>query len=154
TTLARAARGVTGTAVGAGRTTTEAPGESQSAQSGEYVEQRLTFREAASVIVNPESGIVSVRPTSRQHEKVQEFLDQVMGASRRQVLIEATIVEVTLDNNYQAGVDWSALGLNGLGYTIRQAFVPPDLPGTPNTLSTSFFSIQYNNPNAAAGGSI
>ena len=154
TTLARAARTVTGGAAGAGRSTTEAPGETQSAQSSEYVEQRLTFREAASVIVNPETGIVSVRATSRQHEKVQEFLEQVLGASRRQVLIEATLVEVTLDNNYQAGVDWSAIGLNGLGYTIRQSFVPPDLPGLPNALSNSFFSIQYNNPNAAAGGSL
>ena len=44
--------------------------------------QRLTFREAASVIVNPETGIVSVRATSRQHEKVREFLEQVTGSSQ------------------------------------------------------------------------
>ena len=136
------------------RTTVEAPGETAQAQAGEYVEQRLTFREAASVIVNPETGIISVRATSRQHEKVQEFLDQVTGSSRRQVLIEATIVEVTLSDNYQAGVDWSALGLNGLGYSIRQGFLAPSLPGTPAALGTSSFSVQYNNPNAAAGGSI
>ena len=37
-----------------------------------------TFREAASVIANPETGILNIRATSRQHEKVQEFLDQVM----------------------------------------------------------------------------
>ena len=41
----------------------------------ELTEQRLTFREAASVIVNAETGIVTVRATSRQHEKVHEFLD-------------------------------------------------------------------------------
>ena len=130
------------------------PGESQSSQNSETVEQRLTFREAAAVIVNPETGIVTVRATSRQHEKVQEFLEQVTGSSKRQVVIEATIVEVMLDDNYQSGVDWSAVGLNGLGYTIRQAYTPPDLSQTPNTLSTSFFSVGYNNPNAAAGGSI
>jgi MSHA biogenesis protein MshL len=135
-------------------TTVEAPGESQSAQAGEFVEQKLTFREAASVIVNAETGIVSVRASSRQHEKVQDFLDQVTGAARRQVLIEATIVEVALDDNYQTGVDWSALGINGLGYSFRQSFVGPDLPGTPNQLGNSFFSVQYNNPNAAVGGSI
>jgi general secretion pathway protein D len=136
------------------RTAVESPGETQSSQAADYVEQRLTFREAASVIVNPETGVVSVRATSRQHERVQEFLEQVLGSSKRQVLIEATIVEVTLDDNYQAGVDWSALGLNGLGYTFRQNFVGPSLAETPNALNTSFFSLQYNNPNAAVGGSI
>jgi general secretion pathway protein D len=129
-------------------TTTAAPGAEQTAQSQEFVEQRLTFREAASVIVNPETGIVSVRATSRQHERVAEFIAQVMGSARRQVLIEATVVEVILNDNYQAGVDWSALGLNGLGYSFRQNLIGNSLAEAP------FFSVQYSNPNAAAGGSI
>ncbi|HXF78866.1 MAG TPA: pilus (MSHA type) biogenesis protein MshL [Usitatibacter sp.] len=133
---------------------TETPGDTQNAQASDFVEQKLTFREAASVIVNPETGIVTVRATSRQHEKVQEFLENVVSSSRRQVMIEATIVEVSLNDNYQSGVDWSSIGLNGLGYTIRQGFTPPDLAGATNTLSTSSFSIGYSNPNAAAGGSI
>src|SRR5260221_3730640 len=139
------------------RTAVESPGETQSTQAADFIEQRLTFREAASVIVNAETGVVSVRATSRQNEKVQEFLEQVLGSSRRQVMIEATIVEVTLDDNYQAGVDWSALGLNGLGYTFRQSFTPPSLPSLTDltqNLSNSFFSLHYNNPNAAVGGSI
>jgi MSHA biogenesis protein MshL len=129
-------------------TTTAAPGAEQTAQSQEFVEQRLTFREAASVIVNPETGIVSVRATSRQHERVAEFIAQVMGSARRQVLIEATVVEVVLNDNYQAGVDWSALGLNGLGYSFRQNLIGNNLTEAP------FFSVQYSNPNAAVGGSI
>jgi MSHA biogenesis protein MshL len=140
--------------VATGTTATTVPGESAAVQSNETTEQRLTFREAASVIVNPETGIVSVRATSRQHEKVGEFLEQVGGASKRQVMIEATVVEVTLNDNYQTGVDWSALGLNGLGYSFRQAFTGPDLPGQPLRLSSSSFSVQYSNPNAAAGGSL
>jgi MSHA biogenesis protein MshL len=156
-TQARAAAATrrTTTTNGTGRAATvEGPGDTQTSQASESYEQRLTFREAASVIVNPETGVVSVRATSRQHEKVQEFLDQVSGSSKRQVLIEATIVEVDLNDNYQAGVDWSALGLNGLGYTITQAFTPPSLPSTPSALASSAFTVHYNNPNAAAGGSI
>jgi MSHA biogenesis protein MshL len=137
-----------------GSTTLQTPGESASTQLGETVEQRLTFREAASVIVNAETGIVSVRATSRQHEKVREFLEQVAGSSRRQVMIEATVVEVTLNDNYQAGIDWSALAIKGLGYSFTQAFVGPDLPSTPLRVNTSAFTIHYNNPNAAAGGSL
>lgn len=140
-------------AAGATATTTT-PGESAQTQQGETTEQRLTFREAASVIVNPETGIVTVRATSRQQEKVREFLQQVAGASRRQVMIEATVVEVVLNDNYQAGIDWSALGINGLGYSFTQAFTGPDLPTNPLRLNTSAFTIHYKNPNAAVGGSI
>src|SRR6266704_912309 len=63
----------------------------------------VSFREAASVIVNAEAGLVIVRATSRQHEKIQEFLDQVLANAKRQVLIEATIAEVQLNNQYQQG---------------------------------------------------
>lgn len=62
---------------------------------------------AATVIANPETGVINVRATSKQHERVQEFLDQVMDSARRQVLIEATIVEVALNDINQAGIDWS-----------------------------------------------
>ena len=80
-----------------------------------------TFREAASVIVNAEASIVVVRATSRQHEKIQEFLDQVLASARRQVLIEATIAEVQLTNQYQQGIDWSALRTRGLtSVTLNQ----------------------------------
>jgi MSHA biogenesis protein MshL len=68
-----------------------------------------TFREAASVIANPETGILNIRASSRQHEKVQEFLNNVMTNARRQVLIEATVAEVQLNNQYQRGIDWQRL---------------------------------------------
>jgi general secretion pathway protein D len=90
-------------------TTATPTGEIAAEQNVEQIERRFTFREAASVIANAESGVLNVRASSRQHEKVQEFIDQVMGSARRQVLIEATIVEVNLNDNYQAGVDWGRL---------------------------------------------
>ena len=131
-------------------TATTAPTEST--QASDVVEQRMTFREAASVIVNAESGIVTVRATSRQQEKVAEFLASVVSSARRQVLIEATVVEVQLNDRYQAGVDWSALGLQGLGYSFQQNLISGT--GTLASTANPFFSIQYSNPNAAAGGAI
>ena len=74
------------------------------------------------VIVNPEGGLVFVRATSAQHEQVQEYLDQLMANVGRQVLIEATIVEVQLNDDYQAGIDWQVFtrqgGLLGAGITL------------------------------------
>ncbi|NJD87279.1 MAG: type II and III secretion system protein, partial [Betaproteobacteria bacterium] len=144
-----AGTGAVGNVAGAVGATATSPGQTVAQQAGEYVEQRLTFREAASVIVNPEAGIVTVRATSRQHEKVAEFLEQVTGSARRQVVIEATVVEVQLNDSYQSGVDWSALATNGLGYSITQSFIQPALASAANV-----FSLTYANPNPAAGGNI
>lgn len=84
--------------------------------SGATTVKRMTFREAASVIASPESGVITVRATARQHEKVQEFIDRVMRSAKRQVLIEATIIEVSLNDNYQQGIDWTKVG-DGFGLT-------------------------------------
>ena len=78
-------------------------------QQASSVVRRTTFREAASVIANAESGIISVRATSRQHEKIRDFLERIMGSARRQVLIEATIVEVDLSDRFQQGIDWTVV---------------------------------------------
>jgi MSHA biogenesis protein MshL len=135
-----------------GSTAIAGPNESQG--QSEQSLQTLTFREAASIIVNTETGTISVRATSRQHEKVGEFIALVSGSAKRQVLIEATIVEVELNDGYQSGVDWSALGLEGLGYSIRQAFTQNSPTVTGASFLNNAFSIGYSNPNAAAGGSI
>lgn len=81
-----------------------------------------SFREAASVIANPETGVIAVRATGRQHERVQEFLDQVMGSAQRQVLIEATVVEVQLNDAAESGIDWSRVA-SGAGFNIRQDYL-------------------------------
>ena len=99
-----------------------APPAAQGAQPGpSSAVPNTTFREAASVIVNAEAGIMSIRATSRQHEKIQEFLDRILVNSNRQVLIEATIVEVALNNQFQQGINWSLLSRGPSGINITQA---------------------------------
>lgn len=90
-----------------------APGSASQA-SGTALVRRSTVREASSVIIHPESGIVTVRATQRQHERIQEFIDRILGAARRQVLIEATIVEVSLKEGHEQGIDWTQLSSGGL----------------------------------------
>lgn len=114
-------------------------------QSGVTITRKSTFREAASVILNPETGIISVRATARQHEKVQEFLDQVMASARRQVLIEATVAEVTLSQNYQQGIDWSRVRANALatGLTLIQA--------NPNNIGAGLLTIGARHVSSSGG---
>lgn len=90
-------------------------------EGGITVTRRSTFREAASVIANPENGIITVRASSKQHEKIQEFIDKIMSSARRQVLIEATVVEVRLSDQYQQGINWSRALLGAKGFAITQA---------------------------------
>jgi MSHA type pilus biogenesis protein MshL len=119
--------------------TNPTPGSASQA-SGNSVVRRNTFREAASVIVNPESGIITVRATSRQHEKIQEFIDRVIVSSRRQVLIEATIVEVTLGDGYQQGIQWDRLRKDGTTkFSLSPASVNSNVGNavTPFTLTFS-----------------
>lgn len=110
-----------------------AAGQTQLAAAPEREESGAdcTYREAASVIANAESGTLTVRASGRQHERVQEFLDQVMANARRQVLIEATIVEVQLQRQYQQGIDWSRLRNNAAatGITFAQAGAAVGGPG-------------------------
>ncbi len=73
-----------------------------------------------SVIPNPESGILTVRATSKQHTAVQSFLDKVLANAQRQVLVEATVVEVTLNDQYQQGIDWEVLQSGGEGINLTQ----------------------------------
>jgi general secretion pathway protein D len=100
-----------------------------------------TYQEAASVIGNRESGVLYVRATAKQHEKVQEFLDQVMAGAKRQVLIEATVAEVQLRNEYQRGIEWQRLraGSNGTFEVIQ----PNSMRAPPTGINVNPFTIGY-----------
>ena len=108
--------------------------------SGATVVKRMTFREAASVITNAETGIITVRATSRQHEKVQEFIDRVVTSARRQVLIEATIVEVTLSDGYQQGISWELLPNNTSGFTLSGPSTNTNVRGPTNPYTLKWTS--------------
>lgn len=105
------------------------------------------YRESGSVIANPENGVINVRATQRQHEKVREFLDGIMGNARRQVLIEATIVEVDLSDRYQQGIDWGLLYGTADPANARGFIFAPGGPSTGQItggLLSSVATLGYN----------
>jgi general secretion pathway protein D len=94
------------------------------------------------VAVNPVAGTVSVLGTAKQQELVQQYLDRVMQSAQRQVLIEATIVEVSLKDQYRAGIDWSKALQGTTGWAINT------LGGGTNALAgklTPFIQATYTN---------
>ncbi|MGZ6252241.1 MAG: hypothetical protein ACXWM1_04145 [Candidatus Binataceae bacterium] len=59
--------------------------------------------------LNPEAGIITVFASQRQHRAVARFLRDVREALTQQVLIEAKVLEITLNDNYRGGIDWNAI---------------------------------------------
>ncbi len=59
--------------------------------------------------LNPSAGIVTVFATQRQHKAVERYLRDVRESVGQQVLIEAKVMEITLNDNYRAGIDWTAV---------------------------------------------
>ena len=88
----------------------------------------VAAKEPSLVIANAETGLLVVRATARQHDQVQEFLDFVLRSARRQVLIEATIAEVQLSDQYQQGINWQKFNNGGFSVT-QQPQGPAPLPG-------------------------
>ncbi len=124
-------------------------------QSGTTVTRRTTFREAASVIVNPEAGVIVVRATARQHEKVQGFLDQVLTNSRRQVMIEATIAEVRLTNQYEQGINWQSVRTGSAGFSMAQSpGNPVFFSSTGGVVDTKSFLLNYIAPGLNITGTL
>ena len=85
-----------------------------------------------SIIANAESGTLSVKVPQKKHQEIQLFLDKVLSGAQRQVLIEASIVEVQLSDEYQAGVNWSKLVESGSGgFSFTQSLLGTNLAKAP-----------------------
>ncbi|MGI9228681.1 MAG: pilus (MSHA type) biogenesis protein MshL [Gammaproteobacteria bacterium] len=65
------------------------------------------------VIAYPEAGLLTVRASGRQHKLVQALIDNALQSANRQVMIQTSIIEVNLSDDYQAGIDWAYLAKEG-----------------------------------------
>jgi general secretion pathway protein D len=141
------------TAVGAASTATgnQALESTSTVDAGQSNDQERTLsegREAVNVIAHPESGVLMVRANSRLQKKVQEFISEVTTSAQRQVLIEATIVEVQLSDQFQSGVDWAKVSESTRSFSsFQQSVIGSNLSATPFTQLT--FNIA--NPNLFSG---
>lgn len=82
------------------------------------------------VKVNPHASSVTVRGMPEDIRNVRDYLDGIGGSLRRQVVIEAKILEVTLNENYAQGIDWSAV----TGHTFTFGTAVPFNGGTSDSV--------------------
>ncbi|HET7306368.1 MAG TPA: pilus (MSHA type) biogenesis protein MshL [Gammaproteobacteria bacterium] len=70
------------------------------------------------VVVNADSGVIVVRALPAELHNVAMYLQQVQGSVSREVVLEAKIIEVVLNNGFQSGINWGALGRPAAGESI------------------------------------
>jgi len=97
-----------------------------------------------SVVLNPSAGIIVVRATSTELRQVEAYLKAIQVNIERQVMIEAKIIDVDLDEGSQAGINWSAFSnglFGGKGHLSLGVGAPGATLGTTGALSDGTNSL-------------
>lgn len=68
---------------------------------------RMMMNERGEISIDPQGSLMMVRDTPTNIERVEKAIRQVVAPRRRQVMIEAVVLEVELDDQTQYGIDWS-----------------------------------------------
>ncbi len=66
-----------------------------------------------SIVVSPHSGVIVVRATPTELRAVDNYLRATRVAVERQVMLEAKIIEVTLSDQFQSGINWAVFNRSG-----------------------------------------
>lgn len=103
--------------------------------------------EGRQIVVNAQAGVVFARGMPEELRAVGDYLERIHGAAKRQVVLEAKIIEVTLSDGFQAGVNWAAVqqqadgdvitggNLSGGGQLGSTPPLVPPLAGGPLTIA-------------------
>lgn len=113
--------------------------------------------EGRAIITSPQAGLVTVRAYPKELKAVREFLEQSGEHLKRQVVLEARILEVSLNEGYEQGVDWSGLSASwdgGKGITGGGSLLNSPIASTPNQIFRALgggagFTISDGNFNVA-----
>jgi MSHA biogenesis protein MshL len=105
----------------------------------EEIDGKSAGKEGRNVVVSPQSGVIVVRAMPDELRAVSEYLKASQISVERQVILEAKILEVQLNDSFQAGINWASFGAVSAGLIA---------PGTQltnqhasNTLSTSLNTV-------------
>jgi MSHA biogenesis protein MshL len=69
--------------------------------------------------INRQAGTLMVYAPKKVQDKVAEYLDTIRKTMTSQVLIEAKVMEVTLNDEFAAGIDWDAFDFFGGDISMR-----------------------------------
>jgi MSHA biogenesis protein MshL len=106
---------------------------------GKSLQAIVGTEKGRSVVISPMSGVIVVRAMPDELKNVAAYLKASQISIERQVILEAKIVEVQLNDGFQSGVNWAA-------------FKSPVLGNIPNSsLSAGQVNAETILPQTAAG---
>ena len=113
------------------------------------------YKDGKSLLINPGSGLVAVAADAGTQRKVERFLAEMRRRNQRQVLLEAKVVEVTLTNDSQLGVNWKSLlspgdGTGGPGTSVSSSFVPGGTTNPAVNAAAGLFTLGLANARVSA----
>lgn len=85
--------------------------------------ERTSLGTAADAFVHtmPDIGLIIFYGNAEQHELVSAIIARIESSSKRQVLLQATVVEIALNNKFQQGIDWSVFNATGRSLKATQS---------------------------------
>ncbi|MBV7317378.1 pilus (MSHA type) biogenesis protein MshL [Shewanella sp. NIFS-20-20] len=103
------------------------------------------------VVLTPQAGLVTVRAYPNELRQVREFLDTAESHLQRQVILEAKVLEVTLGDGYQQGIQWdNVLGHLGNTDVSFGTSATPSITDNISTMLGNLTSIKVSNKDFSA----
>jgi MSHA biogenesis protein MshL len=96
-----------------------------------------------SVVVSPQSGVIVVRALPNELRAVEQYLKATQGSVDRQVILEAKIIEVQLNDSYQTGINWAAFTTGPNHRFSAGTAAPGTVLQNNGTLASGVSSIDY-----------
>jgi MSHA biogenesis protein MshL len=94
-------------------------------------------KDGRSVTISPQSGVIVIRAMPDELRNVDQYLRATQLSVDRQVILEAKILEVELNSNFQSGINWAAFGKLSTNSRISAGLVQPGTSLTPLGVSAS-----------------
>jgi len=114
----------------------------------ETLEEIVGEAEGHQVVVNSQTGVIVVRALPEKLRSISDYLDATQDIAQRQVVLEAKIVEVQLNDAFRSGINWVAVSQNSSGdtFTLGQLAPPQGYTGDPQDLGGDLINLQPGNP--------
>nr|WP_315221789.1 pilus (MSHA type) biogenesis protein MshL [uncultured Duganella sp.] len=96
-----------------------------------------TGKDGRSVTISPQSGVIVIRAMPDELRNVDQYLRATQLSVDRQVILEAKILEVELNSNFQSGINWAAFGKLSTNSRISAGLVQPGTSLTPLGVSAT-----------------
>jgi len=96
-----------------------------------------------SVVVSPQSGVIVVRALPNELRAVERYLKASQLAVDRQVILEAKIIEVELNDGFQAGINWAAFTTGRNHRLSTGTAAPGTVLQTDGSLASGVTAVDY-----------